>query len=107
MFDATPSMPHDVPVMHSIPPESLTLLSAVRDSISTRQCIMVHVSDVESCIRFLRQKFVDVDWDPFPDRVTIFGDDTSVEGDEDEGRFSIDLMRPVVLTSNPYAVELT
>ena len=103
MFDATPSIPHDVPVMNAIPPESLTLLSAVRDSISTRQCIMVHVSNVESCIRFLRQKFVDVDWDNFPDRVTIFGADQSIPVDEgDEGNWVLSLTFPVT-NSNPYA----
>ena len=63
----------------------------------------VHVDDVEAAVRFIESRFVDVDFDPYPDRVTIFGDDASVEGDEDEGRFSIDLMRPVVLTANPYA----
>jgi hypothetical protein len=63
----------------------------------------VHVDDIDAAIAFIRSRFVDVDWDPFPDRITIFGDDSSVEGDEDEGRFVIHIMRPVILNSNPYA----
>jgi len=63
----------------------------------------VRVDDVDAAVRFIRSRFSDVDFDPYPDRITIFGDDLSVTGDEDEGRFSIDLIRPVSLTATPFA----
>jgi hypothetical protein len=82
------------------------LLTAVADSIATAQTISVSVSDVDAAIRFIRRSFVDVDFDPFPDRVTIFGDDPSIpvsaDGEGDEGHFVLNLMRPAVLTANPF-----
>jgi hypothetical protein len=35
---------------------------------------------------------MDVDWDGFPNRVTIFGDDQRIEGDEDEGLWVLNLV---------------
>ncbi len=82
------------------------LLTAVADSVATAQTISVSVSDVDAAIRFIRRSFVDVDFDPFPDRVTIFGDDPSIpvsaDGEGDEGHFVLNLMRPAVLTANPF-----
>ena len=82
------------------------LLTAVSDSIATAQTISVSVSDIDAAIRFIRRSFVDVDYDSFPDRITIFGDDSSVwtnpDGDGSEGRFVLNLMRPVSLTANPF-----
>lgn len=84
----------------------LTLLTAVSDSTATGLPVSVSVSDVDAAIRFIRRSFVDVDFDPFPDRVTIFGDDPSIpvsaDGEGDEGHFVLNLMRPAVLTANPF-----
>ncbi len=85
----------------------LTILAAIADSIATAQPISVAVpsADVDSAVAFIRSHFVDVDFDPFPDRVTIFGDDPSIpvadDGDGDEGHFVIDLIFPVT-SSNPF-----
>ena len=83
-----------------------SLLTAVADSVATALPVTVTVSNVEAAIRFIRSRFVDVDWDGFPDRVTIFGDDPSVpvseSGDGDEGHFVLNLMRPASLTANPF-----
>jgi hypothetical protein len=84
-----------------------SLLTAIADSIATAQTVSVPVTDIDAAIRFIRRLFVDVDFDSFPDRVTIFGDDSSVwtspDGDGSEGRFVLNLMRPVSLTANPFA----
>ena len=93
--------------MNSIPrPDLVAILTAVADSIATAQTVSVSVSDIDAAIRFIRRSFVDVDFDSFPDRITIFGDDSSVwtdpDGDGDEGRFVLNLMRSVSLTANPF-----
>ena len=95
--------------MNSIPrPDLIAVLTAVADSIATASEVSVKVSDVEACVTYLqsRPSFTDVDFDPFPDRITIFGDDSSVwtdpDGDGDEGHFVLNLMRPVSLTANPF-----
>ena len=84
-----------------------SLLTAVADSIATSQTVSVPVTDIDAAIRFIRRSFVDVDYDTFPDRITIFGDDSSVwtspDGDGSEGRFVLNLMRPISLTANPFA----
>ena len=75
------------------------LLTAVADSVATALPVTVTVTNVEAAIRFIRSRFVDVDWDGFPDRVTIFGDDqripVSPNGDGDEGHFVLNLVFPV------------
>jgi len=87
----------------------LTLLAAIADSIATARCVRVATPapDIEAAIRFIRSRFVDVDFDPFPDRITIFGDDPSIpvadDGDGYEGHFVLDLVFPVGSQSNPYA----
>ena len=82
------------------------IAAAVADSIATGQPVTVSVSDIDAAVRFIRRSFVDVDFDPFPDRITIFGDDSSVwtdpDGDGDEGHFVLNLMRPASLTANPF-----
>lgn len=77
------------------------LLTAVADSVATALPIDVQISfvDVDAAIRFIRSRFVDVDYDSFPDRITIFGDDQRVpvspNGDGDEGHFVLNLVFPV------------
>jgi hypothetical protein len=70
------------------------LLAAVADSVATGLPVDVAIPDanVDAAIRFLRSRFMDVDWDGFPNRVTIFGDDQRIEGDEDEGLWVLNLV---------------
>jgi hypothetical protein len=70
------------------------ILVAVDESIATGLPIDVPISfaDVDAAIAFLRSRFMDVDWDGFPNRVTIFGDDQRIEGDEDEGLWVLNLV---------------
>lgn len=70
------------------------LLTAVADSTATGLPVdvSVPVDSIESAITFLRSRFVDVDWDTFPNRVTIFGDDQRIQGDEDEGLWVLNLV---------------
>jgi hypothetical protein len=85
------------------------IAAAVADSIATGQPVTVtlpSLDSIDAAVGFLKQRFVDVDWDGFPDRVTIFGDDqripVSPNGDGDEGHFVLNLMRPACLTANPF-----
>jgi len=70
------------------------LLTAVADSTATGLPVDVSipVDSIESAVTFLHSRFVDVDWDTFPNRVTIFGDDQRIEGDEDEGLWVLNLV---------------
>jgi hypothetical protein len=70
------------------------LITAVADSVATGLPVDVAIpfSQVDAAIDFLRSRFVDVDWDTFPNRVTIFGDDQRIEGDEDEGLWVLNLV---------------
>jgi hypothetical protein len=70
------------------------LLTAVAESVATGLPVDVAISfeSVDASIRFLRSRFMDVDWDGFPNRVTIFGDDQRIEGDEDEGLWVLNLV---------------
>lgn len=70
------------------------LLTAVADSVATALPIDVPIPyvNVDAAIAFLRSRFMDVDWDTFPNRVTIFGDDQRIEGDEDEGLWVLNLV---------------
>jgi hypothetical protein len=83
-----------------------SILTAVADSVATALPVSVSVPDIDAAVRFIRSRFVDVDFDPFPDRITIFGDDqripVSPNGDGCEGHFVLNLMRPVSLTANPF-----
>ena len=70
------------------------LITAVANSVATALPVDVAISfdSVDAAIAFLRSRFVDVDWDGFPDRVTIFGDDQRIEGDEYAGLWVINLV---------------
>lgn len=87
----------------------LTLLAAVADSIAMARPVSVAIpaDSIESAVTFIRSRFDDVDWDTFPNRITIFGDDPSIpvadDGDGNEGHFVIELVFPVGSQSNPYA----
>ena len=71
-----------------------SLITAVADSVATALPIDVPIpyASVDAAIAFLRSRFVDVDWDTFPNYVTIFGDDQRIEGDEDEGLWVLNLI---------------
>lgn len=71
-----------------------SLLTAVADSVATALPIDVAISyvNVDAAIALLRSRFVDVDWDTFPNYVTIFGDDQRIQGDEDEGLWVLNLV---------------
>ena len=71
-----------------------SLLTAIADSTATGLPIDVPISlvNTDSAIAFLRSRFMDVDWDTFPNRVTIFGDDQRIQGDEDEGLWVLNLV---------------
>jgi hypothetical protein len=79
--------------------QAANLRTAVADSIATGQPVTVAVTDADAATSFLYAKFVDVDWDTYPDRITIFGDDqripVSPNGDGDEGHFVLNLVFPV------------
>ena len=76
-----------------------TLLTAIADSIATAQPVNVPIVNVEASIAFILSRFADVDWDTFPDRITIFGDDASIpvseSGDGYDGHFVLNLVFPV------------
>ena len=75
------------------------LLAAIADSIAAARAVNVAVpaDSIESAVAFIRSRFDDVDWDEFPDRVTIFGDDPSVpvseSGDGLESHFVLEILR--------------
>jgi len=89
-------------------PVNTAIRAAIADSIATAKPVSVAVpfADIDSAIAFIRSRFDDVDWDGFPDRVTIFGDDPSIpvsdDGDGDEGHFVLNLVFPIN-QSNPFA----
>lgn len=70
------------------------ILTAVADSVATALPVDVNISfvDVDAAVALLRSRFVDVDYDSFPDRITIFGDDQRIQGDEDEGLWVLNLV---------------
>jgi hypothetical protein len=71
-----------------------SLVTAVADSVATALPVDVSIpfESVDAAISLLRSRFVDVDHDTFPNRVTIFGDDQRIEGDEDEGLWVLNLI---------------
>ena len=70
------------------------ILTAVADSVATALPIDVNVpyANVDAAIALLRSRFVDVDWDTFPNYVTIFGDDQRIQGDEYAGLWVLNLI---------------
>ena len=85
-----------------------SILAAIADSIAMVKPISVAIpaDSIKEAVTFIRSRFDDVDWDEFPDRVTIFGDDPSTpvpdDGEGDEAHFVLNLVFPVT-QSNPYA----
>jgi hypothetical protein len=78
------------------------IAAAVADSIATGQPVTVtlpSLDSIDAAVGFLKQRFVDVDWDTYPDRITVFGDDqripVSPNGDGYEGHFVLNLVFPV------------
>jgi hypothetical protein len=71
-----------------------SLITAVADSVATALPVDVNVPyvNVDAAIRFIRSRYVDVDWDTFPTYVTIFGDDQRIEGDEEAGLWVLNLI---------------
>ncbi len=74
-----------------------SLRAAISESIAHRSVPSVRVPDIEAAVAWIERNFDDVDWDPFPDRITIFGDDASVsvspDGDGMEGHFVLEILR--------------
>jgi hypothetical protein len=71
------------------------LLTAVADSIATGQPVTVTLPSldaIDGAVGFLKQRFVDVDYDRIGCSVTIFGDDQRIQGDEDEGLWVLNLV---------------
>ena len=75
------------------------IAAAVADSVATALPVTVTLPSLEAidaAVGFLKQRFVDVDYDRIGCSVTIFGDDQRIEGDEDEGLWVLNLvMTPV------------
>jgi hypothetical protein len=86
-FDSFRSVAHSRPMKEN-------LLTAVANSVATALPVDVAISfeSVDAAIALLRSRFVDVDYDTFPNRVTIFGDDQRIEGDEDAGLWVLNLI---------------
>ena len=86
-FDSFHSTPHSQPMKEN-------LITAVADSVATALPVDVAISfeSVDAAISFLRSRFMDVDYDTFPNRVTIFGDDQRIEGDEYAGLWVLNLI---------------
>ena len=91
IFDFSFDVPFPFPYRR---PMKENLLTAVADSVATALPVDVPISfvNVDAAIAFLRSRFVDVDWDTFPNYVTIFGDDQRIEGDENEGLWVLNLI---------------
>lgn len=89
-------------------PVNSKIQAAIADSIATAQPISVAISvdEIQDIIGWILLNYDDVDYDHFPNRITIFGDDPSVsipdDGEGDEGHFVLHLVFPVT-QSNPYA----
>ena len=72
-----------------------SILTAVADSIATALPVTVTLPSldaIDGAVGFLKQRFVDVDYDRIGCSVTIFGDDQRIQGDEDEGLWVLNLV---------------
>ena len=72
-----------------------SLITAVADSVATALPVTVTLPSldaIDAAVGFLKQRFVDVDYDRIGCSVTIFGDDQRIEGDEDEGLWVLNLV---------------
>ena len=71
------------------------ILNAVTESITNKSEVTLAVSDLEAAINFIHRQWVDVDFDRYPDRVTIFGSERfPVESPDadNEGTFVLNLV---------------
>jgi hypothetical protein len=72
------------------------ILDAVTESASNKSEVTVTVTDVEKAINFIHRQWVDVDFDRYPDRVTIFGSEKFPVDSPDsdlEGTFVLNLVK--------------
>jgi hypothetical protein len=89
-FDSLRSVAHSRPMKEK-------LLTAVADSVATGFPVTVtlpSLAAVDAAVDFLKQRYVDVDFDGIGNGVTIFGDDQRIEGDEDDGLWILNLVIP-------------
>jgi hypothetical protein len=73
------------------------LVTAVADSVATGLPVTVtlpSLAAVDAAVEFLKQRYVDVDFDVIGNGVTIFGDDQRIQGDESEGLWILNLVIP-------------
>ena len=73
------------------------IAAAVADSVATGLPVTVtlpSLAAVDAAVDFLKQRYVDVDFDGIGNGVTIFGDDQRIEGDEDAGLWILNLVIP-------------
>lgn len=71
------------------------LRTAIADSIATGQPVTITLPSldaIDAAVGFLKQRFVDVDYDRIGCSVTIFGDDQRIEGDEEAGLWVLNLV---------------
>lgn len=72
-----------------------SLITAVADSVATALPVTVTLPSldaIDAAVGFLKQRFLDVDYDRIGYSVTIFGDDQRIQGDEDEGLWVLNLV---------------
>jgi hypothetical protein len=87
-FDSSPHLTYRHLMQHA-------LLTAVADSTATGLPVTITLPSldaIDAAVSFLKQRFVDVDYDRIGCSVTIFGDDQRIEGDEDEGLWVLNLV---------------
>jgi hypothetical protein len=77
------------------------IIAAIADSVATGLPVTVtlpSLAAVDAAVDFLKQRYVDVDFDGIGNGVTIFGDDQRVHvsenGDGDEGHWVLNLVIP-------------
>jgi hypothetical protein len=100
-FDSSPHLTYRH-LVNSIPrPDLIAVLTAVADSVATALPVTVTLPSldaIDAAVGFLKQRFVDVDYDRIGCSVTIFGDDQRIQGDEDEGLWVLNLVIVPVTT---------
>ena len=74
-----------------------SLRAAISESIAHRSVPTLSVPDIEAAVAWIERNHHDVDWDPHPDRITIFGDDPFIlVSDDDDGleaHFVLEILR--------------
>ena len=93
-----PTPIYRLPVMKN---EFHQIIAAIADSVATGLPVTVtlpSLAAVDAAVDFLKQRYVDVDFDGIGNGVTIFGDDqrihVSESGDGDEGHWVLNLVIP-------------